>query len=154
MTKTIVAAILAGVVSTAVFASPSERYPVSPLAWEISVERVGDVLFRYVRFLSESEYPCLRLETFEPVGNLKLLSRQDICKIRIRNQVVDVRNDVSGSSFREFKLDGRVFSFVADITLKRPGSYYLNCKVVIADSGKLSEPTCKEGERPPDREDK
>ena len=153
MIKTKVIAVLAAISCASAYASAYEKYPVSPLAWEINVERVGDVLFRYVRFSSESEYPCLRLETFEPTGNLKLLSRRDICKIRINHEIVDVRNDVSGSSFEKLRLEGNVFNFAADIILRRPGSYYLNCKVAISEKGNLSEPVCQEGERPPDSGD-
>lgn len=153
MIKLIAAIFFTTAVSATSHASPSEKYPVSPLAWELHVERVGDVLFRYVRFLSESDYPCLRLETFEPI-NLKLLSRQDICKLRARNEMIDVRNDVSGAFFEKFKLEGKVFHFAADIILRRPGSYYLECKVDISDKGKLSEPICKEGQRPHEPEEK
>ena len=67
MIKMIVTTLIVTVVSATSYASPSEKYPVSPLAWELHVDRVGDVIFRYVRFLSESDYPCLRLETFETI---------------------------------------------------------------------------------------
>lgn len=133
------------------YATPTDKHPVSPLAWELQVERVGDVLFRYIRFMSESEYPCLRLETFDPDKNLKRLHRREVCQVRAGDETIDVRNDVSGVMFEGFKLDGRDFYFAADIVLRQPGSRYLNCKVTITDKGKISEPNCKEGQRPPDR---
>ena len=132
------------------YAAPADKYPVSPLAWELQVERVGDVLFRYIRFLSESEYPCLRLETFDPDKDLKRLHRREVCKVRAGDETIDVRHDVSGVMFEGFKLEGSDFHFAADIVLRRPGSRYLNCKVTISNKGKLSEPNCIEGQRPPD----
>lgn len=133
-------------------AAPLDKHPVSPLAWEVRVDRVGDWLFRYVRFLSESEYPCLRIETFDPAKNLNLVHRRDICKVRVNDATIDLQKDVSASSFENLKLEENVFRFAVDIVRKQPGSHYLACKVVISAKGRLSEPSCQEGERPPEQE--
>ena len=141
--------------STTVHASAYEKYPVSPLAWEVNVERVGDVLLRYVNFLSESEYPCLRLETFEPI-NLRPIDRKDICKIKIDQRMIDVRKGIASVEFRSFAFKKGEFLFNTNILVAAPGElfHYLNCKVTISDKGKLSEPACAEGVRPPKQDNK
>ena len=129
----------------------NEKYPVSPMVSELKLERVGDILFRYVEFFES--YPCLRLETFEPI-NRKPIDRKEVCKFRIDHLTVDVWNDVAAVFYENLGVQGKVFNFSADVSIKRASSHYLNCKVVITDKGKLSEPLCKEGERPPEPEEK
>ena len=131
-------------------ASASEQYPVSPYAWELKVQRVGEVLFRYVIFFSD-EYPCLRTETFEPT-NLKLIVRKDICKIPVdKNWTLDVRKDVAAAYFEAPKFEENIFRFTADISTKRGPTYLLSCEIVISENGALSDPTCQGGEQPTEK---
>lgn len=151
MIKSIVTIIFTSIASAASHASPNEKYPVSLLVSQAKVERVGDILFRYVEFFES--YPCLRLETFEP-SKRKPLDRKEVCKFRIDHLTVDVRNDVAAVFYKNLGAQDKAFNFSADISLKRASAHYLNCKVVILDNGKLSEPTCKEGKRPLESDDK
>ncbi|MBI3897583.1 MAG: hypothetical protein HY308_04710 [Gammaproteobacteria bacterium] len=146
MPKKIVCTLLLAACTT-VHASASEKYPVPTPVWEVKVERINDFLLRYVVF-DTFAYPCLRLETIEPISD-KLVHRMDVCKFQIDNMTIDVRRkDLAGSGFKDFRLEENVFYFTAEIFLAKPGSYYLNCKVVISNNGKLSGPECKEGEPP------
>lgn len=151
MTKLIVISLFAITISISTNAFATEKYPVSPMVSELKLERVGDILFRYVEFFES--YPCLRLETFEPI-NRKPLDRKEVCKFRIDHLTVDVRNDVAAVFYENLGTQEKVFNFSADISIKRASSHYLNCKVVISDKGKLSEPVCKEGQRPPEPDEK
>lgn len=129
----------------------NEKYPVSPMVSELKLERIGDILFRYVEFFES--YQCLRLETFEPISR-KPIDRKEVCKFRIDHLMVDVRNDVAAVFYKNRTVQDMTFNFSADISLKRANSHYLNCKVVISDKGKLSEPVCREGQRPPEPDEK
>lgn len=151
MVKPIVIILLTSIVSAASYASPNEKYPVSPMVSELKLERVGDILFRYVEFFET--YPCLRLETFEPISR-KPIDRKEVCKFRIGQLTVDVRNDVAAVFYKNLGAQGTTFNFSADISLKRANSHYLTCKVVISDKGKMTEPACREGQRPPEQDEK
>ena len=54
----------------------------SPLIRESKSEFTGTVLFRYTRFNTESEYPCMRFETIDPTND-KLLETKDYCEITL-----------------------------------------------------------------------
>ena len=151
MIKTLITTILATIMSVTAHASAHEKYPVSLLVSEVKVVRVGDILFRYVEFFES--YPCLRLETFEPISR-KPIDRKEVCKFRIDHLTVDVRNDVAAVFYKHLGMQDKVFNFSADISVKRANSHYLNCKVVISEKGKLSEPICKEEQRPSEAEEK
>lgn len=149
MIKMIVTTLLVTVVSATTYASDYKNTPVvSPLAYQVTVKRVGDVLFRYVEFFEG--YPCLRLETFT-VGYLKLIDRKEVCKFRTDRGMVDVRRDsLTGVVHENLKLEKNIFHFSTDIVFAGPGYYYATCKVVISDKGKLSEPDCTQDVRPPE----
>jgi len=152
MFKILTAITLMATISSVAKASAYEKYPVSPFVSKVTVMRVGDVLFRYVEFFEK--YPCLRLETFMD-ADLKQIDRKEICKFKADNEVIDImKEQLSGVIHENFKLEKNVFSFSTDIIFARPGYRYLNCTVSISNSGKLSEPVCKRGERPPEPETK
>lgn len=133
-------------------ASAYEKYPVSPLVSQVTVKRVGDVLFRYVEFFEK--YPCLRLETFTD-NNLKLIDRKELCKFQADSEVIDITKErLTGVIHENFRLEKNIFSFSTDIIFAKPGHRYLNCSVSISNLGKLSEPVCKRGERPAEAETK
>lgn len=151
MTKLIVISLFAVTIAISTNAFANEKYPVSPMVSELKLERVGDILFRYVEFFES--YPCLRLETFEPISR-KPIDRKEVCKFRIDHLTVDVRNDAAAVFYKNLGTQDKAFNFSADISLKRAKSHYLNCNVVISDKGKLSEPVCREGQRPPEPDEK
>jgi len=149
MIKAIVTTFLVTVVSVATYASDYQSTPaVSPLAYQINAQRVGDVVFRSVEFFEG--YPCLRLETFT-VGYLKPVDRKEVCKFRTDRGVIDVRKErLTGVIHENLKLEKNIFHFSTEIIFAGPGHYYANCKVVISDNGKMTEPACTRGERPPE----
>ena len=153
MPNVIATAVLSTIGLTGAYASPSqEKHSVSPLVSQVTVERVNDVIFRYVQFFEQ--YPCLRLETFADT-NFKRIDKVDACKFPVDGKVVDVtREKLSGVLYENFKLEGSVFSFSTDIIFATPGHRYLNCSVSIAKAGKLSPLVCKPGERPPEPDGK
>lgn len=147
MTNLVAISLFVVSISVTNHAFANEKYPVSPMVSELKLERIGEVLFRYVEFFES--YPCLRLETFEPISR-KPIDRKEVCKFRIDHLMVDVKNDVAAVFYKNLGAQDKTFNFSADISLKRANSHYLNCKVVISDKGKLSEPVCREGQRPPE----
>lgn len=149
MSRLIAFFLSASIVSVAA-ASANERYPVSPYVNAVKLERTGEVLFRYVEFFET--YPCLRLETFEPISR-KPVDRKDVCSFRIDDLTIDTRTDVAAVFFEKMRLEGSTFLFSADLSLRRADAHYLNCKLAISNKGKLSEPVCIPGERPPEPDD-
>lgn len=117
--------------------------PFSPLVWEVKVERIGDVLFRYTTFNTESEYPCLRFETIEPVSN-KVLRTKDYCKITLpllNDTVIDVKSEIQMVDYMDFKLTGNTLTFVVDLILREPASFLLLCSLKI-EGPNISETVC------------
>ena len=150
MLKILVSILLGVAASAAAHASAHEKYPVSPLVSQVTVKRVGDVLFRYVEFFEK--YPCLRLETFTG-GDLNPIDRKELCKFRIDSEVIDITKErLTGVIHENLRLESNTFKFSTDIIFARPGHLYLNCSVSISSQGKLSEPVCRRGERPPEPE--
>jgi hypothetical protein len=123
----------------------NEKYPVSTMVMDVKTERVGDVLLRYVDFFEQ--YPCLRLETLQPVTH-KLLDRREVCKIRAAEGTIDLAADTAGFEFKDFQFDERGIRFAVEIIMRQQGSHYVNCTAVIAEKGKLPEPVCVEGAKP------
>lgn len=147
MTNTKLATFIVLGVAMATQVVANEKYPVSPMVTALQLERVGDVLFRYIEFFER--YPCLRIETLVPASR-KLIARRDVCKFRVENLLIDTRTDVAAVFFQNFEVKDNGFNFDVDLSLSRAGAHYLNCRVAISDDGKLPEPSCKEGKRPPE----
>lgn len=119
--------------------------PLSPLVWEVKVERAGNVLFRYTTFNTESEYPCMRFETIEPTSN-KVLKTKDYCKVTLpflNNTVVDLKNEVQLIDYMDLKLVDDIFTFTIDIILKEQASFLLSCSLNI-DGENISEVICSQ----------
>jgi len=151
MTKIIPILILSTFGSTGTYAA-QERHPVSPLVYEVTVQRVGDVLFRYIQFFEQ--YPCLRLETLSS-PSFKRIDKVEVCKFVVDGKTIDVTKEVlTAVLYENFKLENDVFTFSTDIIFARQGYRYLNCRVSIARTGKLSQPACQLGERPPEPDSK
>ncbi|MFT5118808.1 MAG: hypothetical protein ACI9NY_002350 [Kiritimatiellia bacterium] len=118
--------------------------PLSPLVWEVKVERAADVLFRYTRFNTESEYPCMRFETIEPTSN-KVLQTKDYCNVTLpflNNTIIDVRNEVQLIDYMDLELTGNTFTFIIDLILKEQASFLLSCSLNI-DGDIMSEVDCQ-----------
>lgn len=119
----------------------------SPLVSQVTVKRVGDVMFRYIEFFEQ--YPCLRLETFTD-NSFKRIDGLELCKFPVDGALIDVtKAQLSGVVHENLRLEQGVFYFSTDIIFARSGYRYLNCSVVISSAGKLSPAKCAEGERPP-----
>ena len=117
----------------------------SPLVWDVKVERAGNVLFRYTTFNTESEYPCMRFETIEPISN-KVLQTKDYCKVTLpflNNTVVDLRNEIQLVDYMDLKFVDDTFTFTLDIILKDQASFLLSCSLNI-DGENISEVVCSQ----------
>ena len=143
MKRAIIICLGVALVSVTGQASSAEKYPVPLAVSEVKVERVGDVLFRYIEFFED--YPCIRFETIQPI-NHRLIDRMEACTFRVDNSFIDVRRkDLAGVGYKEYKLEGNVFHFTADIVVggSGPGIPPLSCSVSISEKGKLAVPICK-----------
>ena len=117
----------------------------SPLIRESKSEFTGTVLFRYTRFNTESEYPCLRFETIDPTND-KLLETKDYCEITLpffNNLKVNTRTDVQSVDYTNFKLTDNTFTFEIDLITAMQGapSFFLNCSLTL-DNDEISEVAC------------
>ena len=117
----------------------------SPLIRESKSEFTGTVLFRYTRFNTESEYPCMRFETIDPTND-KLLETKDYCEITLpffNNLKVNTRTDVQSVDYTNFKLTDNTFTFEIDLITAMPGapSFLLNCSLTL-DNDEISEVAC------------
>ena len=133
--------------AAAVFAytAAAEMYSVPLTVSEVKVQRVGEILFRYVEFFED--YPCIRFETLRP-GNLELIDRLEACTFKAGDRSIDVRKKgVAGVGYKDYRLEGNTFHFTADIVVggSGPGLPPLTCAIAIAGSGKLSGPVCDVG---------
>lgn len=52
-------------------------------AMEVGVFRYGGTLWRYTRFNTESDYPCLRFEAINPDRNWQVSEQQDVCEVTL-----------------------------------------------------------------------
>lgn len=121
-----------------------EPAPFSPLVWDVKVERSGNVLFRHTTFNTESEYPCMRFETIEPISN-KILQTKDYCKVTLpflNNTVIDLKNEVQLVDYMDLKFVDDTFTFTLDIILKEQASFLLSCSLNI-DGENMSEVGCQ-----------
>jgi len=117
----------------------------SPLIRESKSEFTGTVLFRYTRFNTESEYPCLRFETIDPTND-KLLETKDYCEITLpffNNLKVNTSTDVQSVDYTNFKLTDNTFTFEIDLITAMQGapSFFLNCSLTL-DNDEISEVAC------------
>ena len=117
----------------------------SPLISESKSEFTGTVLFRYTRFNTESEYPCMRFETIDPTND-KLLETKDYCEITLpffNNLKVNTRTDAQSVDYTNFKLTDNTFTFEIDLITAMPGapSFLLNCSLTL-NNDEISEVAC------------
>ena len=117
----------------------------SPLIRESKSEFTGTVLFRYTRFNTESEYPCMRFETIDPTND-KLLETKDYCEITLpflNNLKFNTRTDIQSVDYSNFKLSDNTFTFEIDLITAMPGapSFLLDCSLTL-DSDEMSDVTC------------
>lgn len=117
----------------------------SPLIRESKSEFTGTVLFRYIRFNTESEYPCMRFETIDPTND-KLLETKDYCEITLpflNNLKINTRTDIQSVDYTNFKLTDNNFTFDIDLITAIPGapSFLLDCSLTL-DSDEMSDVIC------------
>lgn len=126
---------------TAALAADTDPYAVSPLAMAMGQERVGEQLLRWVRYSSESEYPCLRVELLA-TPTLELLEQQEICTLPGPNgQPLDLRSDVASVDFADLAIiNGRV-RFAAELMPLGGSTLNWYCEVKVAE-GRLQPLSC------------
>lgn len=77
-------AVLLGSLPFLLFAGgpPDRATPeVDSRAMEVRVIRHGALLWRYTRFNTESDYPCLRFEAISADENWRIVDQQDVCDV-------------------------------------------------------------------------
>ena len=104
-------------------------------AMEMNVKRMGDLLFRYTRFNSESSNPCLRAELINPQDSWKIVESKDICEINGR-QLTDL--SYFGFDSFHFKNNKLLFKFNF-LERSTHGEYSQDCFVLVSENkiGKL-----------------
>jgi hypothetical protein len=117
----------------------------SPLIMESKTEFTGVVVFRYTKFNTESEYPCMRFETIEPTNN-KILETKDYCEITLPfldNLKIDTKTGVQSVDYSDFQFRDNTFTFVIHLITAIPHtpSFLLSCSLTL-DSDKMSDVTC------------
>ena len=78
--------VLLGCVSltSAAGGAPDRTIPVvDARAMEVGVFRHGETLWRYTRFNTESDYPCLRFEAIKPEQNWRVSDQRDVCEVSL-----------------------------------------------------------------------
>ena len=131
--------------ATVTHASPE----VAPNAVEIGVSRIGDSLLRYVRFNTESEYPCLRFETIQPEQGWRVTQQRDLCGIRPgRAERISFRTDVAFVEFADITLEESGASFrVVYMPAVGQGEYQSLCRIGVDSTGSLGEAVCSDTSR-------
>ncbi|WP_404365697.1 hypothetical protein [Marinobacter sp.] len=139
--------ILAGYSLLSACATVSHASPeVAPNAVEIGVSRIGDSLLRYVRFNTESDYPCLRFETIQPEQDWRVVQQRDLCGIRPgRGERISFRTDVAFVEFVDITLEETGASFrVVYMPAVGQGEHQSLCRIDMDRAGSLGEAVCGE----------
>lgn len=105
-------------------------------AMEINTQRIGDLLFRYTRFNSESSHPCLRAELINPQDNWKIVETKDICEIN----GMQLADDFSYFGFDSFQFKNNKLLFKFNFLEKNTyGEHTQDCFILVSKNkmGKL-----------------
>lgn len=122
---------------------------VSSKAMEIRTQRVRESLLRFVRFNTESGYPCLRFEIIRPTQNWQVMHQKDVCGIKPANgQRIDLETDVAFVEFIDIEINESGFGFTVGYTPRAAtGEYQSLCRMRLNRDQSLSGPDCGEARR-------
>ena len=101
---------------------------------EMSVERVNNNLFRWLKFHPDSEFPCLRLEILE-AGSNALIKRKNICNVY--DEALKVTHDFKKLSFVDIynlSTDMQTLKFDLELSLLSQNVVNMSCFIKIENT--------------------
>jgi len=113
---------------------------------EVGVVRHQDALWRYTRFSTESDYPCLRFEAINPDQGWRVSERLDICDITLQGgTTLDFRDTAyTGFSVVEFSREHSAFTFEVEyIRRTAPGEQSVSCTLPLSQNGSFGNLVCR-----------
>ncbi|GAA3583838.1 hypothetical protein [Marinobacter xestospongiae] len=115
-------------------------------AMDVGVTRYQGTLWRFVRFNTETDYPCLRFEAIDPDRGWQISARQDVCDIAVSDgEVVDFR-DTAYTGFSAIGFNRELGGFEFDVEYIRraaPGEQRLACSLPVTRDGRFGKLTCR-----------
>lgn len=132
--------------SAAVAAGGSAFPTLDARVMEVSVARHQGVLWRYARFSTESDYPCLRFEAINPEQGWRVTERRDICDVGLRDNVtLDFRDTAyTGFPLVVFSRENSAFTFEVEfIRRTAPGEKNVSCTLPVTDKGSFGTLMCR-----------
>jgi hypothetical protein len=120
---------------------------VPPQVFSVGLERVDGAILRYVTYFPSAS-PCVRVELIRPT-QFEVLERQDLCTFEVGpNEIVDVREDITGVDYEDIGFDEQGLRFTANLHMRDPRLIILDCRIEVRAGSGLSRLSCHRGERP------
>ncbi|GLQ32630.1 hypothetical protein [Litoribrevibacter albus] len=95
----------------------------------LETSRVGDYIFRYVLFSTESDFPCIRTELLDPINNRALVDNLDVCAYDGKS----FSEGFAAVSFNNPRITESAFEFELQLfALRGPEEYNLDCSIEIS----------------------
>lgn len=113
---------------------------------EVGVARHGNTLWRYVRFSTESDYPCLRFEAINPEQGWRVSEQRDICDVGLQAGItLDFRNTAyTGFPVVVFSREHSAFTFEVEYLRRTaPGEKSVACTLPVTDNGSFGTLMCR-----------
>lgn len=132
--------ILVGILPFALIADDSAGIAVPDVdarAMEVSVTRHQGTLWRYIRFSTEGDYPCLRFEAIEPGDEWRVADRRDVCEVPLGEGYSLAFKDAAYTGFTEVSFSPTEDAFVFQVEYLRrtaEGEKTVSCILPVADS--------------------
>lgn len=113
-------------------------------AMEIEVLRTGSILLRYVRFNTESDYPCLRFEIIQPEQGWRPAALRDVCAIApAGTPTIGFLEDVAFVEFLAIRLHEAGLQFTVGYSPRvGTGEYRSDCQIEVIGRGRLGDVQC------------
>ncbi len=114
-------------------------------AMEVGVFRYGGTLWRYTRFNTESDYPCLRFEAINPDRNWQVSEQQDVCEVTLPEGRPLVFDNTAYTGFADisFSRDRQAFHFEVEyIRRTASGEKSVSCWLPVT-GGSLGTVMCQ-----------
>ncbi|MFE8070091.1 hypothetical protein QQM79_03445 [Marinobacteraceae bacterium S3BR75-40.1] len=113
---------------------------------EVGVSRYQGTLWRFVRFNTETDYPCLRFEALDPDNDWRVRTGRDVCGIELPDgEVLDFRNTAyTGFPSVAFNREQGAFEFQVEYMRRTaPGEQVVACRLPITKDGRLGPVACQ-----------
>ena len=116
---------------------------------DIGLLRTAHGLLRYVRFNTESDYPCLRLEVIQPEQGWRVSARRDICGIEtVDGTEIGFADDLAFVEFTGLALGEAGFRFtVGYMPRTGSGEYQSQCELPVVKGRIAAGAQCSEAVR-------